>query len=42
MAANVPNGEGHALDRGHGLNVKPNGWNGTHVFVQFDLQGKKE
>lgn len=37
LTPDVPNGEGHALYRGHGLHVKPNGRKSLYVLVQFDL-----
>lgn len=37
LTPDVPNREGHALYRGHGLHVKPNGRKSLYVLVQFDL-----
>lgn len=37
LTPDVPDGEGHALYRGHSLHVKPNSGNSLYVLVQFDL-----
>ena len=37
LAAHVPHGEGDAFHRLHGLHVKPDGRDGAHVLIQFDL-----